>query len=140
MSRRNTIIKLDINSPDKFLTSCENIVEYNNTLGPASPLADGDMVNMTEFAAKVSAARDKREKAKKLYAEAESLMGESRALLGLGAGQSSTTRGTVYYMACKIKAFFKALYTENPEEINMWGLQVVIKTAKPGGRKKKVSA
>lgn len=136
MSRRTITAKLPIKNPDKFLTICESIVQRNNHLGPASPFADGDMVDMAEFANKVAQARAKREEALELHARAESLMGESRALLGINPGQSSLSNGTLYFDTAKMVKLLKVLNTENPEAISLWGLDVVVKTAKSRGKKK----
>lgn len=139
MSRRTTVIKLSPTSPDQFLTLCEAVVKRNNILGPASPLAGDDMVDMTLFAQRTELARQKRERAIELYAEAETLMAESRNLIGIGHAQTSLTTGTLYYLILKVKKLLQAMYTDTPEELSVWGFNVVMKLAKPGGRKKKVS-
>lgn len=136
MSRRTTVIKLEVKSPDTFLTLCESVVEYNQQLGAASPLAGDNLVDMTDFEQRVQLARETREKAILLYAEAESLMSQSRNLIGSAAGQSSTTSGTLYCYMVTIKKLLLAIYTQNPMELTMWGFNVVMKTARSPKRRK----
>lgn len=137
MGKRTVTIKLSKANPEKFLTLLEDIVEQNTDLGPASPFASGDLVDMPAFAARVAAARAKRNEALQYYAQAEAAMDESRYLLGTAAGQKITTTGTCYNVSNRIKRILLSVHDDNPEELSLWGFDVVVREAKRPGRKKK---
>ena len=103
MARRTVTVNLQARKADKFLTLCNDVVEYNNTLGTLSPLADGSIVDMTAFADLSTRASDKRKKALKYYALAEAAMNESRVLIGTGSGQTVNTPGTLFTRLPKSK-------------------------------------
>ena len=121
--------------PEKLLTLSEEVVEHNTTLGAASPLANGDVVDMTEFSALVAEARKQRNLAEEYYAMAHVAMNESRVLLGMAAGQTVNTPDTVRYLLNKIKKILLVLNNENPEALSPWGFDVVVREARNRKRK-----
>ena len=137
MARRTVRVTIAKRNPEKFLKLCEDIVERNTELGSSSPLADGDVGDMAEFAAQVAEARAQREMALEYHALAEAAMYESRKLMGIANGQTVTTPGTLLYSATRIKKLLLVLSTINPYEVNQWGFDVVVQVAKNRGRKKK---
>jgi len=137
MGKRTVKAKLNTNKPDTFLKLCEDVVTYNNTLGATSPFADGEFVNMTDYADKVSRARQKREEALEHYAIAEAAMFESRKIIGRAPGQSSNTEGTLFNLTASLKKILLVLNRTNPEALSLWGFDVVVGIAKNPGRRKK---
>lgn len=137
MAKRTTKVKIKTNKPDHFLKLCEDIVEHNTELGASSPFASGDLVNMTDYAAKVSQARQLRTEAEEHCAIARAAMARSRVILGTNGGQTSTTPGTLINMTGNIRKILLALNTVNPEALSEWGFDVVVRVAKNPGRRKK---
>jgi len=137
MAKRVTRIKLPIRDPETFLTLCEDIVEQNNELGATSPFAGDDLVNMTKYADRVTLARQKRTEALEHYAIAEAAMGHYRELVGIHKGQDIQTIGTLYNVTANIKKILLAINNVNPEALSLWGFDVVVRSAKNPGRRKK---
>jgi hypothetical protein len=136
MGRRTVRINLQTGNPDKFLELCKAIVEHNDALGASSPLASGDIIDMAAYSNTLAQAVEARESALELYARAEAAMAQSRQLMGMAPGQSSTTPGTLYNLTLQIKKLLLVLETENPEALSHWGFDVVIRMAKSRGKKK----
>ena len=136
MARRTIKINLQARNPEKFLTLCDDIIEQNTSLGASSPLADGQLVDMSDFAVLATKARQHREKALEYYALAEAEMEESRRLIGINDGQTVTTPGTLFFFATRIKKWLLALSPVNPKELSPWGFNVVVGEAKNPKRRK----
>ena len=136
MARRTIKINLQARNPEKFLTLCEAIVTKNTTLGPSSPLADGELLDMVQYADQMSRAKALREKALEHYALAEAAMYESRNLIGINDGQTVDTPETLLFYTNRIKKWLLALAPVNPKELSPWGFDVVVGEAKKPKRKK----
>lgn len=128
---------MPLRHPDKFLKLCQAILNMHTALGPSSPFAAGDVVNMTQFANQLSRATAKRNEALEYYKKAESAMDESRSLIGNNTGQSSLSEGTCFYSVLRAKKLLLILNSENPEALSPWGFDVVVRTARRPGRKAK---
>jgi hypothetical protein len=137
MSRRNIHIYIGKGKPDDFLKLCEAIVEQNTALGAASPFADATLVDMTKYATLTARARQKREEALEYYALAQAAMFESRQIMGKTPGQTVDTEGTLYNLTVNVKKLLLVLNRTNPEELSLWGFDVVVSTGKKTGPKKK---
>ena len=122
------------------MKTLEDIVERNTELGAASPFASGDIVDMAAFAAKVAAARAKREEALNHYAHAEAAMNESQSLLGTAAGQGILTTDTCLNYMNRIKRLLLIVNNRNPEGLTLWGFDVTVGVAKRRRKSKKVAA
>lgn len=136
MARRTIKINLQARNPEKFLTLCDDIVEKNAELGASSPLADGQLLDMSDFAVLAAKARALREKALEHYAQAEAAMEESRRLIGINDGQTIDTPETLLFYVNRIKKWLLALSPVNPKELSPWGFNVVVGEAKNPKKRK----
>lgn len=123
--------------PEKFVGLMKKIVERHEAMGASSPLNDISIVDMAAFKAKLIEADTLREESIEARATAEIKMNEAKEILGTGAGQTTNTKGTLYYDLCSIKRQLLNRYRETPESASHFGFNVVIDTAKGIGRPKK---
>lgn len=136
MARRTVKVELYVKQADKFLDLCQTINDNHELMGRMSPLADGFVVNMTQYKQLLQKARLARERALQLYAEAERAMKESYTAIGTAKGQTSDTPNTLYNATKRIKQFLLTTQSENPTNIKTWGFDVVVGQAKPKGKHK----
>lgn len=137
MSRRTVNIKIQPQLPESFLELCQNLIDRNTQLGSASPLADNTLVNMDQLNDLTTLARQKRNEALEHYAIAEAAMFESRRLIGYAPGQTVITEDTLYNLVINAKQALLVLNRQNPEALSLWGFDVVVKTSRKTGPKKK---
>lgn len=136
MARRTVRVNIHIKQADKFLELCQKINDSHFLMGAMSPLADGFVVNMTQYKKLIADAKSARERALQLYEEAEKAMKESYTLIGTAKGQTSDTPNTLYNATKRIKQFLLATQSQNPEKISSWGFDVTVGQAKPKGKHK----
>ena len=95
---------------------------------------------MADFKLKLQQADTLREESIAAREIAEEKMNQARQILGTGAGQTITTKGTLHYDLELIKRHLMGKYREYPEGMSKHGFHVVIDTAKGVGRPKKKKA
>ena len=130
-----------ITNPTGYVNDLTHLIErvwqQHVTLGASSPFAASSIIDMTKYEALMTEALEKRARAIELHAEAEALMGESRNLLGIGAGQKIHTEGTLYNLLNKIKHLLLIKHSGVEEDLSPWGFNVVIGSSSVGAKKKK---
>jgi len=128
MGKITVKVKLHAKKPLRFLPLCEQISTKHSNDGANSKLNN---IDMTDFETKRVDAAAKWALGKSLDGEAQSLTGKAYKKLGMYLGQKATDKGTVrYYVSSAVKTL-KRVNRENPEEMENWGLNVVV-TSKQG--------
>lgn len=138
MGRKTVRVPLPKGYPTKFIDLMKHIVEKHEELGPSSPLNAPSIIDMADFKQKLEQADTLRQESEYHRAMAESKMNQAQVLLGTSAGQTINTDGTLYYMLHSIKRLLLVTYSGVEESLTPFGFNVVIGSAKGGGRPKKV--
>jgi hypothetical protein len=133
MSRTNVKVEMPANKPDEMTALADKVVAHDSEMGTESPLVKDEVAALK---AKNSSAKDKRERAEKMHAEAESLNQQGLIDIGVAKGQDSKTAGTVYTMMTNIRDTLLIKYKGQEERLSEWGYKVVITSSSGGGKAK----
>lgn len=134
MARRNVKINLPINQVEEFVKVCKAFLKKHKEMGATSPLAG---IDMTSLEARLLEADTKREESKELRGKSEARMQEAMSSLGINKGQTADTPGTVYSLITQGRDILLGLNKGKEENLNDWGLPVVISTSSATNRQKK---
>jgi hypothetical protein len=137
MAKVSIRVPLPKDQPAKFLQIMKDVVKKHEQLGASSPLNNPSFIDMGDFKAKVLQADELREKSIAARADAEAFMNQAKTIMGISAGQSINTDGTLYYLLDVIKKMLLVKYRGNPEDLTPYGFHVVVGTTKKVGRKRK---
>ncbi|MES2621298.1 MAG: hypothetical protein V4615_10635 [Bacteroidota bacterium] len=138
MPRKTVRVDIPIRNPNKYTKLIERVWEKHDELGASSPLINHPAVDMAAFEAAKTEALALREEALQLYDRAQSLMEQSRVLLGTNAGQTIYSEGTLYYMLGLIKGALMNIHMGREESLSQWGFNVVVRLSNVGRKRKKV--
>jgi len=127
--RRNSAVEIPYNQPDALLTLATGIINKHNTDGAGSPLKP-NLIDMADFAAKVTQAQGLREDAGEEDAQKQANNQEARKLCGYGEGQNSNTPDTIYFFLTKIRDLLLTFYDGTEQQLETFGYNVVVGTAK----------
>ena len=128
--RRTVAVDLHLGSPDLFLTLCEKIIVKNTAMGAGSVL--NNKVNMTLFGTNTGLARTAYDASVAHKDMKEAKNNEALNRLGYAEGQDSETPETAYNLIEKVKRYLLVAYHKHPEELTLWGYDVVISSHLPG--------
>jgi len=137
MPKKTIRIAIPTSQPDKLESLVADVWKQHVNLGAGSPLAGSTIINMARYEELKNEALEKRELARKLYAQANALTEQARNAFGVAAGQSITTPDTLYHELDKIKRILLVAHSGNEEALSEWGFNVVIRSASVGAKKKK---
>lgn len=129
--KRTVRVEIPTESPDKFITLAGAIVAQNTAEGAASPLSG--KIDMAVYASRATDAGTMFNNAASKRAEKEAKHGEALAICGYAAGQTSETEGTLYQIITQVRDLLLAVYHTNPEELSVWGYDVVVSSSSHGG-------
>ena len=137
MARKTVRIEIPPRNIGKYIKLIEGIWARHILIGASSPLLNDPVIDMADYQAKMTQALALRQEALELHERAESLMQQSRQLLGTDVGQSINTKGTLYYTIDLIKRALQNRYMGHEEALSEFGFNVVIRFAKARIFKKK---
>ena len=129
--KRTVTVDIPTDSPETFIQLCKDIIEQNTALGAASPLVG--KIDMAAYAGNVTAAETDFNTAATQRGIKEAKHGEALKVAGYGEGQSSETPGTLYYIITGMRDLLLVAYHHNPEELSLWGFDVVTSATAMGG-------
>jgi hypothetical protein len=137
MARKSVRIDIPTRVVDNYIKLLSRVCDRHTLEGASSPLLNHPRINMADFEAKKNEALALRQEALELHNRAQSLMQQSRVLLGIDAGQSVNTEGTLYFTLDLIRGVLKGVHMGYEESLSEWGFNVVVKMAKARSKKKK---
>jgi hypothetical protein len=137
MPRKTVRADIPVSNMDKFIELIEKAWKQHTALGNSSPFFNHPDINMTRYNQLKTAALQKRADALALYDEAESLMQQSRVLLGIDKGQTVNTVDTLYYMLKSMKMILLVKHQGVEQSLEAWGYNTVVSSSAVGRRKKK---
>lgn len=108
-------------APDKLLTLANTILAKHTADDAASPLL---MLNMADFAAKLTEANAKQVKALELRRQSEETTEQRNLYLGVAATQNSKTPGTLRYYISGIRELLKGFLRGEERKLGEWGFDV----------------
>lgn len=129
-------IEIPANRFNDFLTLCDSVVEQHESLGEASPLHHLDM---KAFKEKTTKAKSILKEARKHHKKAQKFHMRSLVLIGTDKGQTSRTKGTLYYTLDVIRTILLKKFKGTEEDLEEWGFVVVISETTAGKKTKTVS-
>ena len=136
MARKTVRVEVPNKRPDELLQLANDILAKHRGDAQASQL-DSDA--MTTFRNTVIAATDNNTAAKQHDAQAQTLRQQRDTLLGMAAGQTAVTPGTVLYQITDVRDLLLAKNRGNEEALAAYGFHVVVGTAKTALRQQKAA-
>ena len=133
--RTDISTEIPVKRPIEFLDLCESIVEQHELLGAESPLRELDMAGFKE---KTIQARSSLKNARKHHKKAQKLTLRALSLIGIAKGQTSRTKGTLYYTIDIIRGILLKKFKGSEEDLEEWGFTVVITESQPGKKTKRI--
>jgi len=132
MSQRNVRVDIPIGSPDNMNKLAGRIISRHIALGPSSPL-DDPIVDIASLPAIKTEQEDRREEAFEGHADGEALNQQASTALGVSAGQTGDTEGTVYFHVISVRSRLLQVHDTEEEQLSKYGFRVTIN--KVHGRK-----
>lgn len=137
MPKKTVRITIPVDSPHDLALLVKAVWDKHAELGASSPLAGDLIINMTRYEELMTEALAARKQAVDLHHRAQALMGHSRVLFGIDAGQTLSTEDTLYHFLNNIKHFLLVKHRGLEEDLSVWGFNVVLGTSSVGAKKKK---
>jgi len=131
MSKTSVKVEIPEKQPDKLTGLAEKVNKKHKELGTASPLK---LLDMEKFDANLTDGIGKREQAKKLHDEAESLNQQAGLSLGIDKSQNVKTPGTVYSTLASVRDVLLGIYKGQEKKLSEWGFDVVISDITPNSK------
>ncbi len=120
MAKSNYRVVLTRNT-DFLLTLAQDIIAKHTADDAASFLT---VFDMADFSTKISEAVTQNEAIKALRLQSEAATENRNLLLGIKAGQSTTTPGSLLYYLTSIKNILRGLYRGQERTLGNWGFTV----------------
>lgn len=127
MARKTVRVDVPNNRPDELVQLANDILAKHRTDAQASPL---NTDAMTALRNSVITATDNNTAARQHDAQAQTLRQQRDTLLGMAAGQTAVTPGTVSYQIKEVRDLLLAKNRGNEEALAAYGFHVVVGTAK----------
>ncbi len=133
MANRTVRVKMPVTDTDEFLQLIETVIKTHEAAPATSRLHAGEVADLK---LKLAAARPFRETAARKRQEAQTAQEQFNLSLGTGKGQTTKTKGTCLNLITRMKKQLLLAFEGEEEQLESYGLKVVIGTAKPRGPQK----
>ena len=133
MANRTVRVTIPNNDPDDLVTLAESLIEKHEANPAESKLNDQDVAALK---AVIAAAKPIGAKARKLKQDLQAATEQYRLAIGTGKGQTSKTKGTAYNRVVRMKKALLLAFEGEEEQLETYGMNVKIGTAKPRGPRK----
>ena len=134
MARRTVKVEIPEGKPEDLISLAKSITERYTQDVQNNPLR---LLPMEEFVHKQVAASEKRKEAKRLLDQGQSSLSEAEKIMGISAGQSRQTEGTLLYHLTAIRDQLLLAFRGNEEKLRDYGFKVTVSEAKAPNRKNK---
>jgi len=133
MARKTIKVPVSASDPVSLVKLAKSITTRQASEGASKAVAaEIDMVTLTRNTALADEIQNKIEK---LTRETEELVGTRNQLLGIAAGQTSQTEGTLLFEIMRIKDLLLGASRGNEKALEPWGFNVTLGEAKSPARK-----
>lgn len=131
MARQDVSVELPVGNAGETAILLGKIAARNTALAGSSPIQND--FNWPSVAAKVTGINLLVTEATEADRKSQSLHYSALSLLGTAPSQNLQTPGTLYPMVVKVRDILLVKYQTNPEEMSVWGFNVVVNTV--GGKR-----
>lgn len=132
-ARKNVRVDIPDDNPANLLALAQAIIDKHTALGVGSPLTGN--VDMTLFGSTTASATTLLGDWDTQRNLAQSKHNQALNIIGYGEGQTSQTAGTLYYDLLTTRDRLLQFYSGAEEQLQEWGFDVVISSARPGKTK-----
>lgn len=131
MARQDVTVELPVGNAGETAKLLGKVAARNTTLGPSSPIQND--FSWPAIAAQVTNITQLVKDATEADRKSQSLHFSALSKLGTAPNQNLQTPGTLYPQVAKVRDILLVKYQTNPEELSVWGFDVVVDTS--GGKR-----